>query len=623
MLVKSINDPLMSVDRLLSAFPLSSMKPKKKKLDIKAFFINHCDKMVLVMVIPLAIYIGLQGTKFEPLPWQPEALKKAADDADNHIKSNERKAVDEGVSITTYDVKAEWIKAKIHSDLYRTDVKWMPSLFPEKMKRGAVEVFGVTDLKSNSGLGAVAINSSSPVATALGVTPGSNYVGRRWAVITGLIPVKKQLDLYVSSFSSSVYTAPDRDTPAYYFYDVERAEILPGSNPANLEWKKLSVFDAIKKDQLLWAGMAADPVDPTFLAPLPTGQAIPMAYPLPPVAKRFGEEVTHPPVIPMLTDSQMESTIIQEQMQKKFLKELLDFDEGTILKKNPFGTAQTVVEAEQLKKQREAEDIPLLTVTDYLFRFFDFTVEIGKTYRYRVRLYLANPNVGLGASLLEDAVLSKEPYLTTEFSTPSNQVTIPLGARILTSATFAPSQKSPWAEPACSLYAVYFDMTDGSEWYVEKERVFRGQTVNYTKAELTSPAKAVSPSSLDGLSSPPPPPPSGSGSGRTSSRRTAAKAPAAPAAPAGEKKTIDVVSEVCVLDILGGAVLPKTNPIIAEQRSPGKVVVLEPSGALILRKIDVDLLDIERMKNPVPASGGGGFPGMGLGSDSGMGPSGM
>ena len=587
------------------------MKPKKKKFDIKAFFIDHCEKIALALVIPAAIYVGLQGTKFEPLPWQPDALRKAADDADTHIKSNERTAVDEGVSITQYDVKAQWIKAKIRSDLYRTEVKWMPSLFPEKNKRGPVDVLSVTDLRASSGLGAVAINSGTPAAIALGAQPGTSRMGRRWVVVTGLIPVKKQLDLYLAAYASSVFTSPDRDTPTYFFYDVERAEVGINSNPNNFEWKRLNVFKAINEDQILWAGMGTDPVDPTFLAPIPSNLSIPMAYPLPPVTNRFGEEVSHPPLIPMLTDTQMTTMQIQEEREKKMIQRMIDIDERTILNNRPF-TPTTATGTEAFQPRGETEDemqMQMLTVTDYLFRFFDFSVETGKTYRYRVRLYLANPNGSLGASLLEDETLSKEPYLVTEFSVPSNQVTIPLGARILASGTFAPSVRTPWAEPAASLYAIHFEMKDGSEWYIERERVFRGQTVNYGNAEVVPFEKPPQAAAMDGseLGQPPPGPPRGGPRPRGGPLST-------PAPAVGDKMTVNLVSEVCVLDVLGGSILPKTAGNIPDMRSPGKVIVLEPSGAMRVRKVVTDLAEIDRLKNPDSAGGGGrgGFPGAGF-----------
>ena len=47
----------------------------------------------------------------------------------------------------------------------------------------------------------------------------------------------------------------------------------------------------------------------------------------------------------------------------------------------------------------------------YLFRFFDFTVESGKRYVYRVRLMLLNPNYEIPPRFLISDELDKKPYL--------------------------------------------------------------------------------------------------------------------------------------------------------------------------------------------------------------------
>ena len=586
------------------------MTPKKKKFDIKAFCVNHVEKVILVLVIPIAFFIALQGTKFPRLTWEPEDLEKIAKEADENIRASKRGAADENVAITQYDTKAEWIRKTIHSDLYRTDVKWMPSLFPEKIKRMDVEVFTVEDLKVSSGLGAVAVVSGTPIAAALDVPLGATHIGRRWAVVTGKIPIKKQFDLYISTFSSSVFTAADRDTPQYCLYDVERAEIVPGSNPNNLDWQKLNVFGAIKENNAIWAGFAADPVDPTYLAPRPAERTIPMASPLPPIAKPFGEEVTHPPDIPMSTET-MAQTIEQiEELRQELLRDFLAMDEEEIYKNNPFDRTGG------MPTQQSTLDFARPSSLYYLFRFFDFSVEIGKTYRYRVRLYLANPNYNLAPHLLESPTLSREPLLITDFSTPSNQVTIPLSARVLVNSTIAPSLRTPWAEPSTGLCVVHFDMEDGSEWYYERPAVFRGQTANFKGDGIGPPFRGTS-AELGGprpIGGPPrggPPP------------RGGTPAQLATAAMENKRTGIEYVSEVCVLDILGGSLLQRTSG--PELRAPGRVVVLEPSGAMRVRKANVDSLEIEHLKNPLATDrvgmGGdpsmGGFPSMG---DPGMRP---
>ncbi|MDR1141491.1 MAG: hypothetical protein LBL62_07350 [Planctomycetaceae bacterium] len=603
------------------------MKPnKKKKFDISLFFIENVEKIVLVLVIPLAIYIAYLGTQYEPLAWQPDALVKAADNANNTIKTSERKAVDEGVSIITYDVKATWIKAKIRSEYYRTETQWLPSLFPEKNKRSAVNVLPVKELKAQAGLGAVSINPSSPLVSAAetGNTGSSAMtgnsgtgarIGERWAIITGLIPIKQQLNLYIDKFSSSVLPDALRDMPTYILYDVERAEVIPGKNPDDLEWKRLDFLTEFLQKRSLWSGNAAvDPVDPAFFAPQVPGK-FPMAYPLPPVTKKFNEEVAHPPFIPMLTDSQMEVLKQSEKINERLRKEMFDIKPEDILD-SPFGGSENRIGSSgstgssgmdgntqgrnrRLRRdaEQEEEEIKPVLVDSYLFRFLDFKVEPGKTYRYRVRLYLANPNYRLAPNFLEDETLSKEPYLVTEFSAPSNMVTIPLESRVLTTDVFAIDPKQPWTEPAASIMAVHFDLADGSEWYVEKGRVYRGSTINYKRQDVTNPLLEKQTTTLDmesGGSSPPSRTPPRGSRPTTPPSRTRTE-------PKATGKQLDIVSEVCVLDMKGGEALYKV-PTAAQKapdlKSPGRVMVLEPSGNILIRTVKIDLTEAETIKNP-------------------------
>jgi len=65
-----------------------------------------------------------------------------------------------------------------------------------------------------------------------------------------------------------------------------------------------------------------------------------------------------------------------------------------------------------------------------LFRFVDTTVESGKTYRYRVRVSLWNPNQGLEPRYLAEATLADDPKLPSAASNPTEPVTVP-GAEAL------------------------------------------------------------------------------------------------------------------------------------------------------------------------------------------------
>jgi hypothetical protein len=192
-------------------------------------------------------------------------------------------------------------------------------------------------------------------------------------------------------------------------------------------------------------------------------------------------------------------------------------------------------------------------------------------------------------------------------------VTIPLESRVLTTNVFAVDPKQPWQEPAASIMAVHFDLEDGSEWYVEKERVSRGATINYKRQEATNPIlEKQTSTTFDSM------PENAAGSRPGQTRR-----PSTPSAPSprdrGAKppepkkkegtKQIDIVSEVCVLDMKGGEALyrmPSAAMKLPELKSPGKVMVLEPSGNMLIRTINSDLLEVETIKNPTATASFGG-----------------
>ena len=596
------------------------MKPKKKKLDIKAFFINHVEKVILALVIPLALFFAWKGTKFTLLQWTPVELEGIAKDADQKIKGSERGPADEGISVSKYDLKAQLIKVPILPDLYATDIKWMPSLFPEKNKRTAVDVFTVEDLRASSGLGAMLVDSTRPEASRLGVPPGTTQIGQRWAVVTGLIPYAKQSEHFIRTFSESVFTEELRDTPQYRMYDVFRAEIPHDTNihnldPDDLDWIKLDISEALKKT-VIWGRSGSgrgsgsvDPVDVTYQAPIPRELSIPMAQGLPPVTKPFGAEVAHPPMIPVLTDEQAQAIQEQKQLQEEQLTQFFEIDLENIITRDPF--AQPPEESGGVPLQKSSSQY-------FLFRFFDFSVESGHTYCYRVQLRLNNPNHGLKEELLENRSLQEAPLLVTDFSEPSNPVTIPLGSRVLVSSTSL-NEQSPWLEPQAGIFLIYFDMENGTEWYHERDRVYRGQTLNF-RGDGIGPPKTEGPDGRTGgggiaMGATPAP----QGTRNTSPRGSTGATTSTAASTENKRQGMDFHSEICVLDIYGGTRFPRasTQNIVTgpDLRAPGRVLVLEPGGQMRLRKIDTDAIEMEQLKNPITS----GTSGLGTGGLDGMG----
>lgn len=60
-----------------------------------------------------------------------------------------------------------------------------------------------------------------------------------------------------------------------------------------------------------------------------------------------------------------------------------------------------------------------------LFRYLDFDVKPGAKYQYRVQLVLANPNFARPQQLVINPEITKHRFLTTPFSQPTVEVTVP------------------------------------------------------------------------------------------------------------------------------------------------------------------------------------------------------
>jgi hypothetical protein len=125
-----------------------------------------------------------------------------------------------------------------------------------------------------------------------------------------------------------------------------------------------------------------------------------------------------------------------------------------------------------------------------LLRFFDFTVEPGKKYRYRVTLVLADPNYSLQDNVLAPAVLDRHRQESVEarkrngtrqdfrriegWSDPSPTVGIPLSGGAKLVDVKIPSAEKYNDEPSAKLLVDSFDTDEkGNAIQAAKEQEFR------------------------------------------------------------------------------------------------------------------------------------------------------
>jgi hypothetical protein len=205
----------------------------------------------------------------------------------------------------------------------------------------------------------------------------------------------------------------------------------------------------------------------------------------------------------------------------------------------------------------EAVELPKVL----LFRFFDFAVEPGKHYSYRVKLLLRNPNATVNPQYLASDDLGRRPHLETPVSEPSPVVAVPRDSQALLVAA-----QPSGADPKATLMLVHFNYDDGALASEKFQAIVRGQLLDFRGRTVKA--------SQAGL-----PGPYGAG---------------LPDPQAGSKK-VDYLTEVVVLDVAGGGRLPQQKGDLTECAS---VLLLDPDGKLVVREEIDDLADVRQQEAP-------------------------
>jgi hypothetical protein len=373
-----------------------------------------------------------------------------------------------------------------------------------------------------------------------------------WTTVVAKVPIREQLDLFQETFRNARGYDAARDFPQYVGYQVQRSEVVGGKQS---DWKLVYVYDGQAKyipskpagkavnmetvtelnrlAGLEWAGPALEPVDARWTDMV-------LTLPLPPlVGRNFGAEATHPD-IPLAVDApppEVETAPAEGPVQQPVEGEDDGaFSAGTagqqpaggefamqgqsmrggagpeggmrpglgmrgmIGPEGEFGgrggmgpgggvaSAGGISSGQRTVLPREVDDL--------LLRFFDYTVEPGKEYQYRVRVFLADPNYSfaLSSGVLDGAVIDRRTkekkqagnkpvpwFRAAAWSEPSSVVGVPIGGTVHIAEAIPLSGKSANDEPAIKIFAETFDIepTDKSAIHVAHEtEIRRGAVIN-------------------------------------------------------------------------------------------------------------------------------------------------
>jgi hypothetical protein len=391
-------------------------------------------------------------------------------------------------------------------------------------------------------------------ATGVPLAGGERLERVSWVTIVAKVPIREQLKLFQDAFQNARGYDPAQDFPQYAGYRVQRREIVDGKPT---DWKVVNVYDGQKKkagsdvngptiDKLNafaaseWAGPTLEPVDARWTDML-------LTLPLPPlVGRNFGQNATHPDIplainapppeveqvpvdSPAAKPAEGEDdgdfsagvagqprSVVGEYAQPRMPMGRgyggpesgmgLGFrpgmgmggPEGEFRMEGRFGpgggpTAFGGISGGRTSLPREVDDL--------LLRFFDFTVEPGKEYQYRVMVYIADPNnrIPLKSGMLESAVIDRRlaeiqkaraakknpPWARAakDWSEPSPIVGVSSGGTVHVAEAKVPAADKANDEPSIKMIAETFDIepTDNSAIHVAKEtEVRRGAVINLT-----------------------------------------------------------------------------------------------------------------------------------------------
>ena len=278
-----------------------------------------------------------------------------------------------------------------------------------------------------------------------------------WAAVVAKVPIREQMKLYQDAFENAKGGFdPMRDFPNYVGYYVERSEVLRGKP---LDWNPVPVYAGHKPvfpkpptavNTLVvnkmyqiaateWAGggQMPDVIDERYHDYI-------LTLPLPPLVGRdWGASATHPDIPLAINTPPLEEEI---QPITPETTEPVDAAQGFSSGADPsqsygpapggygmrsgspyggeggyggrsvYGSSRGGYGGEEgrggggyIGGRSGSQRTSLPRGVDYLLlRLFDFTVEPGKRYKYRVKLVLADPNHGLSNELLAPEVQDRE-----------------------------------------------------------------------------------------------------------------------------------------------------------------------------------------------------------------------
>ncbi len=286
-----------------------------------------------------------------------------------------------------------------------------------------------------------------------GSTANVNARGIRFVSIRSLFPLKDQVDEFIKTMHDSQDIASSR--VQFVDFELERQVMIAGKNPWSGPWEKVEIQSALDVlDRVEFDPEVVDVAytDPVFTMPLPRRVA----------GKWTTRNLASHPKIKQLDELNQK---VQEELMKKAIEENETMQKEDKTRPRGFAEKQhnsrgirndvrgsgkinnfskdvgsSMMESggyqmggQEMGQVRGAvnsmanqfQNTDTRTMKYLLFRYFDFSVEPGNSYRYRMRLTLMNPNFKRAVEDLVDDSIAAGEVRKTPWSDPTTPVSIP------------------------------------------------------------------------------------------------------------------------------------------------------------------------------------------------------
>ncbi len=433
---------------------------------IKSWLLAHGEKVALAVVgivFCLFVYSTLGQESLDD-KYEPEKLTSLAGSVEQHLTSSQWDAGREQLKVVNYANRAKTEEVKLVN--FPLPNAFNPPVTDPKAKRGEPEIFAAEELRVAAGLDTFAVKADQAEDDQ---AAGQNAMlkAQPWAVVTGLVPVAREKQAFLALFANAVNYNEKADTPRYLRPVLERTEVTPG-DPAAAKWEKVADTEPFEKT---WRATSAEIIsskyyDKTLAAPLgdlPGG--------------KWGESVSHPKV--PLEGEELPQDVVEVHTQagQHAAVEDEEVDAGASRQRPAAGAGNRAPATPVVAVGNHDAAAPATAdgVEYVLLRAFDYTVQPGKRYRYRVTVRVANPNAGKHPRYLKDPETADKIELASPPSEATPVVTIPDGHGVLAGTIDGGSR---YSEPSATILVTTIDARTGLKAAAELNEVRRGAVAN-------------------------------------------------------------------------------------------------------------------------------------------------